>query len=427
MTAVRVGATLAALTVLLLSLPFAVQSQSVDDLRKQIENNSAEIEKLNKEIAEFEAQLKTTTTQKNTLQNKINQLDLQRKKLQSSISVTQKQISTTEAQITTLAQDIQHKEITIDQSKAALAESMRRLVETESQPLIIAMLSSASLAAAWQDADALGQLQDAVSVHMERLAAEQRRLAESKSAAEEKSKLLTNQQKTLTQQQGSLTATRQSQAALLAETKKQESTYQQILAQKKAQQAAFESALNDLQAKLDYTINPSQITPAKKGVLSYPLDNVRITQYFGNTAFAASGAYAGKGHNGIDFAAPVGTPVKAALAGTVIGTGNTDSVRGCYSFGKWVMVKHSNGLNTMYAHFSSISVSQGETVTTGQVLGYSGETGYATGPHLHFGVYVSSATQIVTLGSATNSATPCAKAVMPIVPLSGYLNPMQYL
>lgn len=407
--------------------PFFAYAQSVDELRKQIDNNNAQIEQLNKEIAQFEAQLKTTTTQKNTLQNKINQLDLQRKKLQSSIAVTQKQISTTEAQISSLSQDIQHKEITIDESRAALAESMRRLVETESQPLIIAMLSSASLATAWQDADALAQLQEAVSVNMEKLAAEQAALTESKNAAEEKSRLLSNQKKTLTEQQGSLTATRRSQAELLAQTKQQESTYQTILAQKKAQQTAFEDALNDLQAKLDYTINPSQITPARKGILSYPLDNVRITQYFGNTAFAASGAYAGKGHNGIDFAAPLGTPVKAALAGTVIGADDTDTVKGCYSFGKWVMVKHSNGLNTMYAHFSQISVSQGQTVTTGQVLGYSGETGYATGPHLHFGVYVSSATQIITLGSATNSATPCSKAVMPIVPLSGYLNPMQYL
>ena len=88
----------------------------------------------------------------------------------------------------------------------------------------------------------------------------------------------------------------------------------------------------------------------------------------------------------ISFGASIGTPIKAALSGTVLGTGNTDSIKGCYSFGKWVMVKHNNGLNTMYAHLSQISVSSGQSVSTGQVLGYSGETGYATGPHLHFEV-----------------------------------------
>jgi murein DD-endopeptidase MepM/ murein hydrolase activator NlpD len=154
---------------------------------------------------------------------------------------------------------------------------------------------------------------------------------------------------------------------------------------------------------------------------------VRVTQYFGNTAFAASGAYKGKGHNGIDIGVPNGTPLKAALSGTVVGTGNTDSVRGCYSFGKWVLIKHSNGLSTLYAHLSKIAVSSGQQVSTGQLIGYSGETGYATGPHLHFGVYVSSATQIMKLGDATNSKSACSSATMPIAPLSAYLNPMNYL
>lgn len=415
------------MALLLAATPITSYAQSLEDLKKQVESNTAQIEQLNKEIADFEAQLKTTTTQKNTLQNKITQLDLQRKKLQSSISVTQKQISTTQAQITTLSRGIVEREGSIVAHLEGLKESIRRLVETESQPLALAILSSDDLTAAWEDADRRAQLHDAVQTRIQRLSSEKKDLIDTKTSAEQKAKLLAAQQKTLGEQQGSLNATRATQAELLAQTKQQESTYQAILEQKRAQQRSFEAALNDLQSKLDYTINPDQITKAGRGVLRYPVDNVRISQYFGNTAFALSGAYAGKGHNGIDFAVPNGTPLKAALAGTVIGTGNTDSVKGCYSFGKWVMIKHSNGLNTMYAHLSDIRVAEGQTVATGQLIGFSGETGYATGPHLHFGVYVSSATQIVTLGSATKSKTACSNAVMPIVPLSGYLNPMSYL
>lgn len=408
-------------------IPGALFAQTLEELRKQVDDNAAQITQLNKEIAEYEAQLKTATTQKNTLQNKINQLDIQRKKLQTSITKTQKQISTTQAEISTLGQGIVQKQSSIANNKAGLKESLRRLVENESQPLALAILAATDFTAAWEDVDQQEQLHEAIQGDIQRLNTERQELAESKSAAEEKARLLASQQKTLSEQQGSLNATRATQAELLSQTKQKESTYQSILEQKRAQQKSFEAALNDLQSKLDYVINPDQITKAGKGVLKSPVDIVRITQYFGNTAFAASGAYNGKGHNGIDYGVPTGTAIKAALAGTVIGTGNTDSVKGCYSFGKWVMVKHANGLNTMYAHLSSISVSQGQTVGTGQLLGYSGETGYATGPHLHFGVYVSSATQIVTLGSATNSSTPCSRAVMPIVPLSGYLNPMAYL
>jgi len=132
---------------------------------------------------------------------------------------------------------------------------------------------------------------------------------------------------------------------------------------------------------------------------------VAVTQQFGDTSFARSGGYNGKGHNGIDLRAQIGTPVRAALTGTVIGTGDTGSVRGCYSYGRWVLIQHGNGLDTLYAHLSQISASKGQSVGTGQLIGYSGQTGYATGPHLHFGVYVSSATQIMRLGDATKQKT----------------------
>jgi murein DD-endopeptidase MepM/ murein hydrolase activator NlpD len=154
-----------------------------------------------------------------------------------------------------------------------------------------------------------------------------------------------------------------------------------------------------------------------------------ITQYFGNTAFATANAqiYNGSGHNAIDIGMPTGTPLQAALGGTVLGTGNTDSAPGCLSFGKWVVIKHANGLATLYAHLSSIAVSSGQSVTTGQVIGNSGMTGYATGPHLHFGVYVASGIQIMTLAQYRGATTPCANASMPVAPKDAYLNPMSYL
>ena len=132
--------------------------------------------------------------------------------------------------------------------------------------------------------------------------------------------------------------------------------------------------MSDLQAQLQYTVNPADILKAGKGILKWPLDAVKITQHFGNTAFAMAGAYNGKGHNGIDFRAPIGTPIKASLSGVVVDTGNTDSVRGCYSFGKWVLIRHGNGLDTIYAHLSQIGVSPRQSVGTGPVICYNRPT-----------------------------------------------------
>jgi len=174
-------------------------------------------------------------------------------------------------------------------------------------------------------------------------------------------------------------------------------------------------------------VDPSQILTARKGILRWPLDKIRITQTFGQSSFALSGAYNGKGHNGIDLGSPLGTPVKAALSGTVIGTGNTDAYRGCYSAGKWIMIKHVNGLSTMYGHLSQISVVTGQAVATGQIIGNVGATGYATGPHLHLSVYVTAVTKIMTFKEATNRVTACANALIPITPPAGFLNPLAYL
>lgn len=94
----------------------------------------------------------------------------------------------------------------------------------------------------------------------------------------------------------------------------------------------------------------------------------------------------GKHHDAIDIAfLPINSPIYAAGAGTVVraqmGTGSA------WSLGNYVIINHGNGLYTLYAHMNKLSVSAGQSVRKGQVLGGLGQTGRATGPHLHFGVY----------------------------------------
>lgn len=407
--------------------PLIAVGQTADELQSQIEEHNSQIAQLDKEIAQYESQLTSVSNQKQTLQNTLKQLDLSRKKITASISATKKRIATTGLEIIQLSKGIAVKERSIRNDELGLEESLRTLNDLESRPLVMQVLTSSNISEAWREADAIAQLQSAVRNDISTLAKEKKSLTQTKDAQEEKRAQLKRQQATLVAQQGSLDATRRAQNELLSQTKAQESNYQAILAQKQAAKANFESALQDLQSKLQYTIDPSKITPGGKGILNWPIDNVRVTQNFGNTQFALSGAYKGKGHNGIDLKAPIGTPIRAALTGTVISTGDTGSVRGCYSYGRWVLIKHGNGLDTLYAHLSQIGAFAGQSVATGQIIGYSGQTGYATGPHLHFGVYVSSATQVMRLGDATNQKTACANAVMPIAPLSAYLNPMNYL
>ncbi len=84
-------------------------------------------------------------------------------------------------------------------------------------------------------------------------------------------------------------------------------------------------------------------------------------------------------HQGIDLAAPKGTPVLASASGRVVYSGN-----GMKGYGKVVVIKHVNDLSTVYAHNSSLLVRMGDSVEQGQTIAKVGATGRATGPHLHF-------------------------------------------
>lgn len=106
------------------------------------------------------------------------------------------------------------------------------------------------------------------------------------------------------------------------------------------------------------------------GYFSHPLPNGIRTQ----------GVH---GYNGVDYGAPIGTPIYAAASGTVI-ISKSGAWNGGY--GNYVAIKHPNGTQTLYAHNSSNAVSVGQYVNKGSVIGYVGNTGKSTGPHLHFEV-----------------------------------------
>jgi len=120
------------------------------------------------------------------------------------------------------------------------------------------------------------------------------------------------------------------------------------------------------------------VTTAAPEAWRAPVDNVRVTSFFGVMRSVLPTP-----HKGIDFAAKTGTPVHATAGGTIIAAGPIAENDGRY--GNTVIIDHG-GKQSLYAHLSSVNVRPGQQVQAGQRIGAAGATGFATGPHLHLEV-----------------------------------------
>jgi murein DD-endopeptidase MepM/ murein hydrolase activator NlpD len=418
--------------------------ESAEELRAKIDQSKQELADIDREIERITKELNVVGAEKNTLNAAIRELNLSREKVQAQINSTQKRINSTDLEIEELDREIYVKELEIAKNKEAVGESFRAIDQMENQTVIELVLGYNSMADVWDAIEEQTLLQESLREDIRILGALKDEYTEAKDRSLVKRGELGELKEELSGERGALDSTIYQKDVLLEETEGEEAAYQRQLAAKKAARAEYERLLTQYESQLQFILDPSSIPAAGSGVLRWPLEpsfmsqcagrtgtfgnQYCLTQYFGNTAFAKSGAYNGQGHNGVDFGAPVGTKVVSALAGTVMATGNTDQAYGCYSYGKWVLVRHGNGLSTLYAHLSSISVSKGQTLGTGQLVGYSGNTGYSTGPHLHFTVYATEGVAVQKLGDIPGRpVTACSPVSIPVAGFEAYLNPLNYL
>jgi murein DD-endopeptidase MepM/ murein hydrolase activator NlpD len=129
-------------------------------------------------------------------------------------------------------------------------------------------------------------------------------------------------------------------------------------------------------------MNKDDLALALGELFTYPLKNSRLSSPFGWRNDPISGVR--RHHAGIDLSAPQGTVVLAAMDGKVSALGYNGT------YGNFIILSHTGGYQTMYAHLYSFSVKKGDTVSRGTQIGTVGSTGYSTGPHLHFAVYKNS-------------------------------------
>lgn len=397
---------------------FADQSvnQQIQNINAEMKNVNKKIDEIEKEIKLLNSQLAETAEEKKTLSSAIQELNLTRNQLLKEKELIQNKIQITEYSIQDISSNIIKKEDIIDVSKNSLSELIRNLNRNDNSSLVEKILLIDDLSEMSRYYNSILKVNEKIKDTIQTLSNEKYRLKIDRLKKEEEQENLNILKNNLTQKEQVINVTKKEKDDLLNKTKNDEKAYQKMLDEQLKLKENFEKELQEYESQLDFILNPKTIPKAGSEVLSWPLDSILITSPFGERW--------GTFHYGVDFRASVGTPVKSVYSGVVEGVGDTDTDCPKASFGKWVFIRHSNGLSSTYGHLSVISVKEGQKIKTGDIIGLSGNTGYSTGPHLHLSVYASDGVSVQTKPSLSCSGKIFTQ---PISATDAHLDPLLYL
>jgi len=394
----------------IISLAYAVTPEG---LRKTIEEKSKELELVNRQIEQTQGNIEELEAKSRTLSNQIRSANYRINQLNLGIKSSQIRIEKLTLEIEDLDNGIKKKEEDIEFKKKAIAELLRQLQEKDNTNLLMILLKNQSLAESLSESESILGLNDGLSQEILALEFSKNELLNELNQTAVKKSQVQKENTTLKNQRVIVEEQKQERSTLLSTAKNQEKTYQEQLAELEKQQAEIGNVIDDIEKQLREQFDQSLLPVKRPGVLGIPISgSPRMTQEYGATSYAAR-AYSTKFHNGVDFGAPFATPVLAARDGEVFAVGNN----GRFQYGKYVLIKHDNGLTSLYAHLSRQGVSKGDQVKKGQVIGYVGNTGYSFGHHLHFSVYWSSSVLLKNFATCR-----CG-----LVPVGVTVNPLDYL
>lgn len=397
------------------------------ELERQIEQIRREREELLAEQRQLEKELEATSEESRNLGTAVKSLDTTRKKLSKDISITQSRIASADLTIATLEKSANEKERQVLAHRRAAADILASLSDHDSRPLLLGLLASAPISELWRDKNELESLSTKLDEEIDNLRKRRQELNENKNEEikTKESQLLLKDR--LSDQRFAVEENKKAKEELLTITKNKEEEYQRILEENLARQKEFDEDLFRLESELNLIIDPSLIPEARHGLLAWPLESIYVTSPYGprSTGF----------HRGVDFRATPGTPIMAIADGVVEGSANSDDQKGCYSFGRWILLKHNNGLSSVYAHLSASFVKVGQAVGRGEVIAYSGGypgvygSGNSRGPHLHLGLFSSQGVEVRPFTSERYLTTGagCHDVLIPVSDIKAYLNPLDYL
>lgn len=362
-------------------------------LPAQAHDPSADLDRVRQELADLEAKIDGSKSESRKVGQ---QLAAAEERLvaalelvsaaQAKVDAKQGEIDVAEARFAELTADLALIETRLTNTRAELAKTeellQRQAMEmymdaaTSSGAVMLAVSSGADLTVGLAYVDGLAGDSEDLMDSFEILKRDEER---QQSDVEASRVALNAELVDLEEQRGILAAELAKVEDLRHEAEDELAEAQALLDRIRQEIAGYEQHKNSLEedaARLQRELASRQSTGGSNpGVLSWPVAG-NVSSPFGYRIHPIFGTR--KLHTGIDISAGAGTPIKAAGSGTVLIAG------GYGGYGNAVVIDHGGGLATLYAHQSSLAVSNGQKVDKGQVIGYVGCSGFCTGPHLHF-------------------------------------------
>lgn len=371
----------------LVCAPLSLQAAEVDDLQNKLNAQKAALKDIDAKIAEFQQKVQEKRRTAQTLQGQIELINDGIENITLGIRKTQAQINETDAEVESVQYDIAKKEDSIDKNKVLLGDYIRQMQALDMQSSVAVFLKYTTLSDAITEASTVEQLQDRAHFTIVSIQKEKQELIEKKQQLEDFKKTLGSLKTRQQQQQAALREQNDSKQQVLKITNAQESQYQNLLEESKADAKAAQAAIADLDSKIREQLRARGVgNLGTVGSFSWPIEPI-----FGISCPFHCGGYPYEyligPHSGTDMPTNVGTPIKAPADGYV-GRAHDSGGRG-YSY---IMLIHGDNFSTVYGHVSGFAVAEGKFVKRGDIIGYTGGaagsrgSGLSTGAHLHFEV-----------------------------------------
>lgn len=389
-----------------------VDNLNSSELKDLMDQKSAALQEFSVKRRELENNLNLLGSKSLNLKRELKKIDYQINQINLNIQSGEVNLEKLDLEIELINLGIQDIEKGVKNAKNTIAAVIQNLQQEEGDNFLISLLRYASLSASVSEAKMLADFNGALAaqiIQLKNLRLDLTLKIGDVSRKRIKKEIETNR---LKDQRLIVIDQKDDRQEILIQTKNQEKIYQQKLSELEKKQVEIAAEVDLIETELRAKLDPSLLPLPRPGVLSLPIEGEkRITQKFGQV----SRFYGGKPHNGLDLRAIIGTPILAAGKGKIIMVADQDKFCRRGAYGKVVLIEHENNLTTLYAHLSRYVVTENDLINEGDLIGYAGKTGYATGPHLHFGVYVS---QTVSIRPSRNCG---------LMPFGAPLNPADYL